>query len=99
MASNTGLYSPAFEHDSCGIGFVANIKSNKIDKCRIVLTYLPPAILDLLYGLIFWFCFFYNLNKIYRILMDFNLQGRPQILQNVLNNGLALQYASNEQLI
>ncbi len=29
MASNTGLYSAAFEHDSCGIGFVANIKSNK----------------------------------------------------------------------
>jgi len=29
MASKTGLYSPAFEHDSCGIGFVANIKSNK----------------------------------------------------------------------
>ncbi|MGN6400337.1 MAG: glutamate synthase central domain-containing protein, partial [Flavisolibacter sp.] len=29
MASNTGLYSPSFEHDSCGIGFVANIKSNK----------------------------------------------------------------------
>jgi glutamate synthase (NADPH/NADH) large chain len=29
MASNSGLYSPAFEHDSCGIGFVANIKSNK----------------------------------------------------------------------
>src|SRR5450432_3588245 len=28
MAS-TGLYSPQFEHDSCGIGFVANIKSNK----------------------------------------------------------------------
>ena len=28
MASN-GLYSPAFEHDSCGIGFVANIKSYK----------------------------------------------------------------------
>ena len=28
MASN-GLYSPQFEHDSCGIGFVANIKSNK----------------------------------------------------------------------
>ena len=26
MASNTGLYDPAFEHDSCGIGFVANIK-------------------------------------------------------------------------
>jgi glutamate synthase (NADPH/NADH) large chain len=24
-----GLYSPEFEHDSCGIGFVANIKSNK----------------------------------------------------------------------
>ncbi|MBA2328630.1 MAG: glutamate synthase large subunit [Flavisolibacter sp.] len=28
MAS-TGLYSPAFEHDACGIGFVANIKGNK----------------------------------------------------------------------
>ncbi|MDP4283393.1 MAG: glutamate synthase large subunit [Bacteroidota bacterium] len=26
---NKGLYSPAFEHDSCGIGFVANFKSNK----------------------------------------------------------------------
>ena len=29
MASNTGLYSPQFEHDACGIGFVANIKSYK----------------------------------------------------------------------
>ncbi len=29
MASNSGLYSPSFEHDSCGIGFVANIKSHK----------------------------------------------------------------------
>jgi glutamate synthase (NADPH/NADH) large chain len=29
MASNTGLYDPSFEHDSCGIGFVANIKGNK----------------------------------------------------------------------
>ena len=27
--SEKGLYSPEFEHDSCGIGFVANIKSNK----------------------------------------------------------------------
>jgi glutamate synthase (NADPH/NADH) large chain len=27
--TGSGLYSPAFEHDSCGIGFVANIKSNK----------------------------------------------------------------------
>lgn len=26
---NNGLYSSAFEHDSCGIGFVANIKSHK----------------------------------------------------------------------
>ncbi|MBS1914990.1 MAG: glutamate synthase large subunit [Bacteroidetes bacterium] len=25
----SGLYSPQFEHDACGIGFVANIKSNK----------------------------------------------------------------------
>src|SRR3978361_1251849 len=32
MTSNTGLYSPSFEHDSCGIGFVANIKSNKSHK-------------------------------------------------------------------
>lgn len=29
MAGNTGLYSPAFERDSCGIGFVANIKGHK----------------------------------------------------------------------
>lgn len=29
MASNTGLYSPDFERDACGIGFVANIKSYK----------------------------------------------------------------------
>ena len=27
--SNQGLYSPHFEHDACGIGFVANIKGNK----------------------------------------------------------------------
>ena len=29
MASNQGLYSSQFEHDACGIGFVANIKGNK----------------------------------------------------------------------
>ena len=29
MVSNTGLYSPQFERDACGIGFVANIKGNK----------------------------------------------------------------------
>jgi glutamate synthase (NADPH/NADH) large chain len=29
MASNTGLYHPSFERDSCGIGFVANIKGHK----------------------------------------------------------------------
>ncbi len=29
MASNVGLYHPSFEHDSCGIGFVANIKGHK----------------------------------------------------------------------
>ncbi|PVD53994.1 glutamate synthase large subunit [Terrimonas sp.] len=28
MVSN-GLYKPEFEHDSCGVGFVANIKGNK----------------------------------------------------------------------
>src|SRR5215467_3358042 len=29
MASNCGLYHPSFERDSCGIGFVANIKGHK----------------------------------------------------------------------
>lgn len=29
MASNVGLYNPSFEHDACGIGFVASIKGNK----------------------------------------------------------------------
>jgi len=29
MADNQGLYHPSFEHDSCGIGFVANIKGHK----------------------------------------------------------------------
>ena len=26
---NQGLYDSNFEHDACGIGFVANIKGNK----------------------------------------------------------------------
>ncbi len=29
MAENNGLYHPSYEHDSCGIGFVADIKGNK----------------------------------------------------------------------
>jgi glutamate synthase (NADPH/NADH) large chain len=29
MASYPGLYHPSFEHDACGIGFVASIKGNK----------------------------------------------------------------------
>ncbi len=29
MVGNVGLYDPSFERDSCGIGFVANIKGNK----------------------------------------------------------------------
>src|SRR5882724_2918884 len=29
MAGNIGLYDPSFEHDACGIGFVANIKGSK----------------------------------------------------------------------
>src|SRR5688572_11364496 len=29
MASNKGLYNPQFEHDACGIGFVASIKGSK----------------------------------------------------------------------
>ena len=28
-AAQYGLYSPEFEHDSCGVGVVANIKGNK----------------------------------------------------------------------
>ncbi|MEI8075231.1 MAG: glutamate synthase large subunit [Bacteroidota bacterium] len=28
-STNQGLYDPSFEHDACGIGFVANIKGNK----------------------------------------------------------------------
>ncbi len=32
MAGNQGLYRPEFERDACGIGFVANIKSNKSHK-------------------------------------------------------------------
>ena len=26
-----GLYDPAFEHDSCGVGFLVNIKGKKFD--------------------------------------------------------------------
>lgn len=29
MVSKKGLYDPSFEHDACGIGFVASIKGNK----------------------------------------------------------------------
>ena len=29
MTSSQGLYHPSFEHDACGIGFVANIKGYK----------------------------------------------------------------------
>src|SRR5688572_5219393 len=29
MASTTGLYHPSYEHDACGIGFVASIKGYK----------------------------------------------------------------------
>ena len=29
MAKNQGLYDPSFEHDACGIGFVANINGHK----------------------------------------------------------------------
>ena len=29
MAVEQGLYHPSFEHDSCGIGFVANLKNKK----------------------------------------------------------------------
>ncbi len=39
MASNQGLYRPEFEHDACGIGFVANIKSNKSHQDRFRCTH------------------------------------------------------------
>tara|TARA_Y100000766_G_C18820310_1_gene562641 strand:- start:477 stop:614 length:138 start_codon:yes stop_codon:yes gene_type:complete len=26
LIKKTGLYDPTYEHDSCGVGFVANIK-------------------------------------------------------------------------
>jgi glutamate synthase (NADPH/NADH) large chain len=29
MAQKQGLYHPSFEHDSCGIGFVANLNNQK----------------------------------------------------------------------
>jgi len=29
LSSKKGLYDPAFEHDSCGIGMVVNIKGEK----------------------------------------------------------------------
>ena len=29
MAQKQGLYDPSFEHDSCGIGFVANLNNKK----------------------------------------------------------------------
>src|ERR1700761_6630900 len=29
LPSKQGLYDPAHEHDSCGVGFVANIKGHK----------------------------------------------------------------------
>lgn len=32
MTENQGLYDPSFEHDSCGIGFVANLKNKKSNK-------------------------------------------------------------------
>ena len=29
LPNKQGLYDPAYEHDNCGIGFVANIKNRK----------------------------------------------------------------------
>jgi glutamate synthase (NADPH/NADH) large chain len=29
LPKKQGLYDPQFEHDSCGVGFVCNIKGNK----------------------------------------------------------------------
>ena len=53
---NQGLYDSNFEHDACGIGFVANIKGNKENKKEpivpeivllglIFVNFFPPILL------------------------------------------------------
>lgn len=32
MPGKQGLYNPDFEHESCGVGFVANVKATKLMK-------------------------------------------------------------------
>ena len=51
MTGNQGLYDPSFEHDACGIGFVANIKGHKshqhISDALTVLENMEPRCLRL----------------------------------------------------
>lgn len=32
LPNKFGLYNPDFEHESCGVGFVANVKGEKLTK-------------------------------------------------------------------
>ena len=38
ISNNTGMYHPEFEHDACGLGFVANIKGQK--SCIIIVKFV-----------------------------------------------------------
>jgi hypothetical protein len=44
-----GLYDPAFEHDACGIGFIADLKKNATRETVVVRTvvYFRPAFMNL----------------------------------------------------
>ena len=56
--NNQGLYDPAFEHDACGIGFVANIKQTLYQRGAVyasmsgtgstVYGFFPTSIIDTL---------------------------------------------------
>ena len=37
IQQNVGMYYPEFEHDSCGVGFVANINGKKMVKGKLQL--------------------------------------------------------------
>ena len=48
MQARQGLYDPRYEHDACGVGFIANIKNRKshrivLDGINICLLYTSDA--------------------------------------------------------
>ena len=45
---NKGLYESKFEHDNCGIGFVANLKNKKSHKTVIAWSH-PFVIRDMIW--------------------------------------------------